>query len=91
MVAVGFIPRLKKQELFIRHVRDEVKSCLSFPAQLLFNAKQPVEVPPGWPVRLRGPSGLYLLNVLVQPPLAKGATTILNAEPPGCTHHVEVT
>jgi hypothetical protein len=60
-------------------------------AQLLFNAAQPpLDVPAAWPLRFRGPAGLYLLNVLVQPPLATNATKILDVAPPAFTEVVEV-
>jgi uncharacterized caspase-like protein len=56
-------------------------------ARLLFNAAPPgVDLPPGWPVRFRGPAGLYLLKLLVEPERMR----ILRADPPRCTEEVEV-
>ena len=60
-------------------------------AQLRFGGTDPpLDVPMAWPLRYQGPAGLYLLNVEVQPPLARGATKILNAAPPAYTDVVEV-
>jgi hypothetical protein len=61
-------------------------------AELLFNAKRPpLDVPIGWPLRYRGPAGLYLLSVLVQHPVARSEMRILDVAPPGCIDVVEVT
>ncbi|HEY3558895.1 MAG TPA: caspase family protein [Kribbella sp.] len=55
-------------------------------AELLFNATEPVPVQQAWPLRLRGPAGLYLLLAAVQPPLTGGQRRkILDVVPPGCT------
>jgi hypothetical protein len=60
-------------------------------AQVRFNATEPpLDVPAAWPLRFRGPAGLYLLSVMVQPPFAHGASKIIDAAPPTFTDVVEV-
>ena len=60
-------------------------------AELLFNAVgPPMNVPSAWPLQFRGPAGLYLLSVLVQPPFVNDTRKILNVAPPACTDVVEV-
>jgi hypothetical protein len=60
-------------------------------ALLRFNAREPpLDVPAAWPLRFRGPAGLYLLNVMVQPPFAHDVMKILDAAPPAFTDVVEV-
>jgi hypothetical protein len=61
-------------------------------AELLFDGKEPpLNVSMQWPLRYRGPAGLYLLSVLAQPPFGPNKTRILNAAPPACIDFFEVT
>lgn len=56
------------------------------------NAREPVDVPEGWPVRIRLPAGKYLLDVQVEPPLVRGFSEILDLGPPDLesVHRAEV-
>jgi hypothetical protein len=58
--------------------------------ELLFDGETPQAVDPSWPLRFRVASGLYILNVTVAPPLTKGATKPIKAEPPGCEEEIKV-
>ena len=60
-------------------------------ARLLFNGEEPpLDERRAWPFVFRAPAGLYLLNVFVQPPLAKNASKILNVAPPAYFDVIEV-
>lgn len=56
-------------------------------AQLLFNAVTPQDVLPAWPLKFRGPAGLYLLNVAVT---AQVVYCILDVRPPRFTQTLDV-
>ena len=59
-------------------------------AHLSFDGTQPVDVAPGWPLKVRGAAGLYEVTADVAGPVPRTAKKLFLAQPPACKDEVRV-